>query len=465
MLRHMYFWREALSLGRHGKSSRSANTHPVNRSRSVARVWAAVTVGLPLAIFAEPAAAEVSDPATGYILNTLLLLVCGALVMFMAAGFAMLEAGTVRAKSVTAICAKNISLYSLAGIAFYFCGYQLMYGTSIGGLFAWPGPWNGDDVAALNGSDVSGHASAADWFFQMVFVATAASVVSGALAERVRFWAFAAATLLLAAIIYPVIGHWTWGGGWLSDLGFKDFAGSTIVHSVGGWAALAGIAILGPRTGRFGVDGKPVTFPPSSVPYITLGTFILWLGWFGFNGGSQLSLSSVEDAVAVANIFVNTNAAAAAGVVIVAGASWYVKGKIDLPLMLNGALAGLVSITAEPAAPSVTGSLAIGGIGGLIMMAVTAAMERFKLDDAVGAVPVHLAAGIWGTLAVAFSNPDATFASQTIGIIATGLFTGLAALIVWSSIHAFFGARLDDAAEEVGGDLAEFGLRSHSLET
>lgn len=420
-------------------------------------------IGMPSTALADATSTAISDAATGYVLNTLFLLFCGALVMFMAAGFAMLEAGTVRSKSVTAICAKNISLYSLAGIAFFVCGYQVMYGESIYGFLGSLDVWKADDTAAMSGAEVSGYASSADWFFQMVFVATAASVVSGALAERVRFWAFALATLALAGFIYPVVGHWTWGGGWLSELGFSDFAGSTIVHSVGGWVALAGIIVLGSRKGRFDVGVKPSAFAPSSVPYITLGTFILWLGWFGFNGGSQLSFSSVEDAIAVSNIFVNTNVAAAAGVVTVAAVSWIKRGKVNVPLMLNGALAGLVSITAEPVAPSVAGAMAIGAVGAIVMIAVTCILERLALDDAVGAVPVHLGAGIWGTLAAAISNPEVSLLVQFVGISAIGVFTFVMASMLWGSIHALIGARLDSFAEETGGDLAEFGLRSHSL--
>ncbi len=463
MTKH-YFPRRAARKARPASHTNDNGTNAVPTNPVAWRRWA---FSAPLMLIgstqAGPAEAAIADAETAYVLNTLFLLVCGALVMFMAAGFAMLEAGTVRAKSVTAICAKNISLYAMAGIAFFACGYQVMYGTSVMGLFGLPGVWHGDDAAALAGTSLSGHATAADWFFQMVFVATAASVVSGALAERVKFWAFAVATLILSAIVYPVIGHWTWGGGWLSALGFADFAGSTIVHSVGGWVALAGIAILGPRAGRFMSDGKAVAFPPASVPYVTLGTFVLWLGWFGFNGGSQLSFSSVDDAVTVANIFVNTNAAAAAGVVTAAIASWFLRGKIDLPLMLNGALAGLVSITAEPVAPSMAGSLMIGSVGALVMMAAAALLERYHLDDAVGAIPVHLAAGIWGTLAVAISNPDATFSAQIIGVIATGLFTCVTAFAFWGAIHVVAGARLAAEDERTGSDLTEFGLRGHNL--
>ena len=419
--------------------------------------------GLVASFAAGPAFAMGPEAAeTGYLLNTLFLLLCGVLVMFMAAGFAMLEAGSVRSKSVTMICAKNVALYAVAGIAFYLTGYQVMYGETILGLVGWPGLWSADDSAALAGTDLAGHASAADWFFQMVFVATAASVVSGALAERVRFWPFAIATLAMAAMVYPIVGHWTWGGGWLSQMGFTDFAGSTIVHSVGGWATLIGIAVLGARKGRFGPDGKAVAIPPSSVPYVTLGTFILWFGWFGFNGGSQLSFSSAEDAVAVANIFVNTNAAAAAGLVTTAMASRLLGSKIDLPLMLNGALAGLVSITAEPLAPSVAGALAIGAVGAMVMMAAARVLERLRLDDAVGAIPVHLAAGAWGTIAVAFSNAEASLAVQALGVVAVGAFVGVAFWIFWTLIDLVAGARLEEAQEHTGGDIAEFGLSAHN---
>ncbi|NKB57451.1 MAG: ammonium transporter [Alphaproteobacteria bacterium] len=412
----------------------------------------------PHALAADPTAAE-----TGFLLNNLFVLLCGALVMFMAAGFAMLEAGMVRSKSVATICMKNISLYALAGIAFFLSGYSLMYGDSVAGVIGSVGMWQGDDKAVLAG-DLSGNlAPATDWFFQMVFVATAASVVSGALAERVRFWAFAGFTMLLAGLIYPVIGHWTWGGGWLSELGFVDFAGSTIVHSVGGWAALVGTVLLGARRGRFDKNGRPRVMLPSSLPYVTLGTFVLWLGWFGFNGGSQLSFSSIADAVAVANIFVNTNAAAAGGVVVMAAASQFVLGRLDLPLILNGALAGLVSITAEPVAPTIWQAMLIGAAGALVMMAAARLLETLKLDDVVGAVPVHLAAGIWGTLAVALTNAEASFAVQAVGVLAVGIVAIVGSLAAWLLLKVTVGIRLGREQEDSGADLAEVGLRAHNF--
>ena len=420
---------------------------------------------LAVALATGPASAtELADATGAYLLNTLFLLICGALVMFMAAGFAMLEAGSVRNRSVTAVCAKNVALYAVAGVVFYLFGYQAMYGESLSGLIGIPGIWHADDASALSGADLSGHASGADWFFQMVFVATAASVVSGALAERVRFWAFVASTVVLAAVIYPAVGHWTWGGGWLASLGFADFAGSTIVHSVGGWVALTGIVILGPRLGRFGPTGQPLALAPSSLPYVTLGTFILWLGWFGFNGGSQLSFSTVEDAVAVSNIFVNTNAAAAAGVLAMAIVSFARSGKMDLPLMLNGALAGLVSITAEPAAPGMAASMAIGAVGALAMLGATRLLEGLGLDDAVGAIPVHLAAGAWGTIAVAFSNPDASLAVQALGVVAVGGFAATVSWVVWTVIDGLMGAGLPREQQKDGCDLTEFGMPAYKFD-
>ena len=427
-----------------------------------------LTVGLTTAALltlAQPALAAAPTAAeTGFILNNLFVLVCGVLVMFMAAGFAMLEAGTVRSKSVAVICTKNIALYAIAGIMFYLSGYALMYGDSLAGLVGSWSLWQADDSAVAAGDLSAGLASSTDWFFQMVFVATAASVVSGALAERVRFWAFATFTLVLAAAIYPMVGHWTWGGGWLSQLGFHDFAGSTIVHSVGGWAALAGIILVGARRGRFDRNGEPQVMLPSSLPTVTLGTFILWLGWFGFNGGSQLGFSSAEDAVTVANIFVNTNAAAAAGVATVAIASQLIYGRLDLPLILNGALAGLVSITAEPVAPTVGQAMLIGAAGALVMMTATRLLEAARLDDVVGAVPVHLAAGAWGTIAVALTNTEANIFVQALGVAAVGAFVMAAAFAVWLGLKVTTGIRLSRSNEDTGGDLIEVGLPAYNVQ-
>ena len=397
----------------------------------------------------------------GYLFNTLLLLICGVLVMFMAAGFAMLEAGMVRSKSVAVILAKNISLYAVAGVMFLVVGYQLMYGDSESMLYGLFEMWSPAESA---GADVAaGQPSVASWFFQMVFVATAASVVSGALAERVKFWPFVIFVVGLTGFLYPIVGHWTWGGGWLAQLGFADFAGSTIVHSVGGWAALAGIMLLGARRGRFDDNGRPQVLAPSSLPIVTLGTFILWLGWFGFNGGSQLAFSSTADAFAVATIFANTNAAAAGGVIAVTIASQLFSRRLDLTLMLNGALAGLVSITAEPLAPTLGQSVLIGAIGGLLMIVGTRMLENLLLDDVVGAIPVHLVGGVWGTLAVVISNPDADFWVQATGIAAIGIFMFVTSYTLWFVMRRTMGIRLKRHHEHEGGDLVEVGMRAYNL--
>ena len=442
-----------------GTSTAPASRNLVIVMLKLKRNLAAILAGLgltPLALADTGINAEV-----GYLFNTLLLLVCGVLVMFMAAGFAMLEAGMVRSKSVAVILAKNITLYSVASVMFFLLGYQLMYGDSLAGIVGELGLWSPAESGNANFS--SEQPSVASWFFQMVFVATAASVVSGALAERVKFWPFVIFVVVLTGILYPVVGHWTWGGGWLAGLGFTDFAGSTIVHSVGGWAALAGIILLGARRGRFDVDGKPVVLAPSSLPMVTLGTFILWLGWFGFNGGSQLAFSSAADAYAVATIFGNTNAAAAGGVIAAAIASQLVYRRLDLSMMLNGALAGLVSITAEPLAPTLGQAVLIGAIGGVFMMIGTRALENLQLDDVVGAIPVHLVAGIWGTLAVCITNPDADFQIQLIGIGAIGAFAFGLSYLLWTAMRFTTGIRLRSHHENEGGDLAEIGMRAYNL--
>ena len=442
----------------------SAATAIIERMIEMKRLFFVLASGT---VLASPLQVQAGSPGmpdeTAFLLNTLFLLICGVLVMFMAAGFAMLEAGMVRSKSVAMILVKNIAVYALASVAFYIVGFELMYGESFAGLIGRFLLWIPDDSDAL-GSDLSaGRASSAGWFFQMVFVATAASVVSGALAERVRFWAFAIFTVALTGLIYPVVGHWTWGGGWLAELGFRDFAGSTIVHSVGGWAALTGIVLLGPRHGRFAADGTPQDIPPSSLPHVTLGTFILWLGWFGFNGGSQLAFSSVTDAVAVADIFVNTNAAAAGGVVASLCASQVLLRRLDLPCILNGALAGLVSITAEPLLPSLGQALVIGGVGALLMMAGIRLLEAVRLDDVVGAIPVHLIAGAWGSLAVAITNPEATLIAQAIGVLTVGVFVGATSFAAWYAMKRTIGIRLCRQCEERGGDLVEGGRRAYNL--
>lgn len=411
---------------------------------------------------AVEAVAKVSE--TTYIFNTLLFLICGFLVMFMAAGFAMLEAGMVQSKSVAVILTKNIGLYSIAGIMFYIFGYNLMYMDVNGGYFGTLQVWSADDSAAAAGDFSAGYAASSDWFFQMVFVATTASIISGTLAERVKLWPFFIFTAILTAFIYPISGSWKWGAGWLDELGFQDFAGSTLVHSVGGWAALTGCMLLGPRIGRFAKDGTSTPIPSSSFPLVAMGTFILWLGWFGFNGGSQLALGSGADAIAIANIFVNTNIAAAGGVIAVVALSSMLSKRVNLPLVLNGALAGLVSITAEPLTPTGIEALFIGAIGGVLMVGATKLLETMKIDDVVGAIPVHLVAGIWGTLVVPFTNSDATYYVQAVGIASIGLFTTVVSFVLWAILKYTVGIRLDWSKEEEGGDVHEIGVRAYNLE-
>jgi ammonium transporter, Amt family len=403
-------------------------------------------------------------PETQFIFNTLSFLMHGFLVMWMAAGFAMLEAGLVRKRSVGTQLLKNIAVYSVAGILFYLIGYNLMYTGVDGGYFGSFAIWSPDDGAALaeTGAELAGgYAASSDWFFQMVFVATAASIVSGTLAERIRVWPFLAFSAVLTGFLYPITGSWQWGGGWLSELGFSDFAGSTLVHSVGGWAALAGVLLLGARKGKFGPDGQVYPMLGSSLPLATLGTCILWLGWFGFNGGSQLAMGSAADAVAIANIYVNTNLAAAGGVLASMALTQIIYRKIDLTMVLNGAIAGLVSITAEPLAPSPGLAVLIGAVGGVLAVLAVPLLYKLKIDDVVGAIPAHLVAGVWGTIAVPLSNPDTSFATQLVGIVAIGTFTFIASLIVWSVLKATVGIRLTDEDEQTGIDQVELGMEAY----
>ncbi|MGI9490681.1 MAG: ammonium transporter [Geminicoccaceae bacterium] len=416
--------------------------------------------------FTGTAKAEDAAPAaeTAYIFNSLSFLMHGFLVMFMAAGFCLLEAGLVRKRSVATQLLKNVALYSLAGIMFYLVGYNLMYMGVDGGYLGSFALWGADDSAALaeTGADFSsGYAASSDWFFQMVFVAATASIVSGAMAERVRVWPFLTFAAVLTGILYPISGSWQWGGGWLAEMGFSDFAGSTIVHSVGGWAALAGIIVLGARKDKYGPNGRVNPMLGSSLPLATIGTFILWLGWFGFNGGSQLAMGSAADVVAIANIYINTNMAACGGVLTAMALSEILYKKIDLTMVLNGALAGLVSITAEPLAPTPGISIAIGAVGGALVVFAVPLLDKMKLDDVVGAIPVHLVAGIWGTLAVPFSNGDASFVTQFIGVAAYGAFTFIASLILWSLLKAIVGIRLTDEDETVGIDQVELGMEAY----
>jgi len=412
---------------------------------------------------AEEAAETVAGvtPEVAFIFNTLLFLMSGFLVMFMAAGFAMLEAGLVRKRSVGTQCLKNVSLYSLAGILYFLVGYNLMYAGVDGGwigTFAWFSP---DDSGALAGDFGLGYAAGSDWFFQMVFVATAASIVSGTVAERVKVFPFLIFVVLLTGILYPITGSWVWGGGWLAEMGFSDFAGSTLVHSVGGWAALAGAILLGARNGKFGRDGQVHPMPGSSLPLATLGTFILWLGWFGFNGGSQLAMGSGADAIAISQIFMNTNLAAAGGVVAAMLTCQALYKKTDLTLVLNGAIGGLVAITAEPLAPSLGAALIIGAVGGILVVLSVPLLDKLKIDDVVGAIPAHLVCGIWGTLVVPVTNADASFATQITGIVAIGLFTLIASLIVWGVLKYTTGIRIHDEDEDRGIDQVELGMEAY----
>ena len=395
-----------------------------------------------------------------YIFNTLLFLISGVLVMWMAAGFAMLESGLVTSKSVSAICAKNIGLYSIAGLMFWVVGYNLAYGIPEGGYIGSFTAWS--DASAID----TGYSDGSDWFFQMVFCATTVSIVSGTLAERIKIWPFFLFAAILTGFIYPIEMGWQWGGGWLSAIGFSDFAGSTLVHAAGGAAALAGAIVLGPRIGRFGAKGevKPLEpFAASSVPLATLGVFILWMGWFGFNGGSQLAAGTLEDITSVATIFINTNIAAAGGVMTAAILSRLIGGKTDVILMLNGAIAGLVAITAEPLAPSPLLAIVIGSIGGAVMFFSTKLLFSLKIDDVVGAIPAHFFAGIWGTLAVPMSNSDTNFSSQFIGVLAVTIFVFIVSLIVWKILAVTTGIRISKDAEKLGTDKAEIGVIAYGI--
>ena len=437
------------------------------------RVPAALgAAGAALVLILLPAQAHAAlDAESQFVLNSFSFLIWGALVMWMCAGFTMLESGSVRTKNASVICLKNIGLYSIAGLAFYLVGYNIMYvGVDEGGwfgTFTFLYGTTGDEIALLGGDESagaavidSGYSTMSDWFFQMVFVATTASIVSGTLAERVKLWSFFVFIAVLTAIIYPVIGSWTWGGGWLSDMGFQDFAGSTIVHSTGGWAALAGAIVVGARRGKFRKDGSVKSTPPSNVPAVTLGVFILWLGWFGFNGGSQLALGGAVDAVAISNILSNTNLAAAAGVMAAISLSRPILGRVDLLAGLNGAIAGLVAITAGPDIVDHYWAIIIGAVGGGVCVAGIKAMERMKIDDVVGAVPAHLFAGIWGTLAVCIAA-GGDFLVQLTGVVAIGIFVFASSFVVWLVIDKTISARISPNIEYLGQDVAELGIEAY----
>ncbi len=419
------------------------------------------------------------DPELQFVLNTFSFLVWGALVMWMCAGFTMLESGSVRTKNVSMICLKNMGLYAIAGIMYFFIGYNLMYvdvGSWIGSLTLFYGP-TGEEVALLDamGRDEpsaeaitaatekvlqSDYATMSDWFFQMVFVATTASIVSGALAERVKLWTFFVFVILLTGAIYPLVGAWTWGGGWLGAMGFKDFAGSTIVHSTGGWAALAGAIVVGARRGKFRTDGSVKATPPSNIPIVTLGVFILWFGWFGFNGGSQLALGGTADAVAISHILVNTNLAGAAGFLVALVIQRPLLGRVDLMAGLNGALAGLVSITAGPDFAAHYWAVIIGAVGGVVCVAGLRLLDLLKVDDVVGAIPVHLFAGIWGTLATCIVA-GGHLGVQFLGVVAVGMYVFVISWLVWTGLKQVMELRVSPAVEELGQDAGELGIEAY----
>jgi Amt family ammonium transporter len=402
---------------------------------------------------------------TSYILTTLLFLIGGFLVFWMAAGFAMLEAGLVRSKNVTMQLTKNISLFSIAAIMYWLVGFGIMYPADWI-IEGWLGPFFAitslEPVGVAPADTALDYASVgSDFFFQLMFCATTASIVSGTLAERIKLWPFLVFVVVLTGFIYPIEASWQWGGGWLSEAGFSDFAGSTLVHAAGGFAALAGAIILGPRIGKYGKDGKVNPMPGSNLALATLGTFILWLGWFGFNGGSQLAMGSVGDVADVSRIFANTNMAAAAGAIAALILTQVMYGKVDLTMVLNGALAGLVSITAGPLDPSLFGALWIGAVGGVIVVLTVPMLDKMKIDDVVGAIPVHLIAGFWGTLAVPFYTEGTSFGTQILGFASIGAFVFVTSLIVWLILKAVMGLRVSEEDEINGLDVSELGMEAY----
>jgi len=419
------------------------------------------------AIAQEAAVAVPTDSV--FILNSLLFLIGGFLVFWMAAGFSMLEAGLVRSKNVTMQLTKNMGLFGFACIAYYLIGYNLMYplGTwAVDGMLS--GVWGVAvlevvGVTASGADDYSYASTGSDFFFQLMFCAATASIVSGALAERVKLWPFLIFTVVLTGVIYPLQASWKWGGGFLDAMGFLDFAGSTVVHSVGGWAALAGALILGPRIGKYTKDGRTVPFMASNLPLATLGTFILWMGWFGFNGGSQLAMGSIGDVADISRIFANTNAAAAGGLITAMLLTQLIYKKPDLTMILNGALAGLVAITAEPLTPTLGQSTLIGAIGGAIVVFGVPLLDRLKIDDVVGAIPVHLMAGIWGTIAVVFTNGDASLGTQLYSIVVVGVFTFALSGLIWFILKATVGIRVSEEDEITGLDISELGMPAYDI--
>ena len=401
-----------------------------------------------------------------YALDTFYFLVMGAFVMWMAAGFSMLEAGLVRAKSTTEILTKNISLYAIASVMYMLVGYNIMYpGDGVNAF--WPGidfllsgaDNSAAEVAGSNGDTY--YSNLSDFFFQVVFVATAMSIISGAVAERMKLWSFLLFAIFMCGFIYPMQGYWKWGGGFLDMAGFSDFAGSGVVHLCGATAALAGVLLLGPRLGKYKKDGTSVAIPGANLPLATLGTFILWLGWFGFNGGSELKVSDVGEANAVAMVFVNTNMSAAGGVIAALIMAKVLFGKADLSMALNGAIAGLVAITAEPLTPTPILATLIGAIGGVLVVFSIITLDRFKIDDPVGAISAHGIVGIWGLMAVVLSNPEASLGAQLYGTGVIILWTFFASFIVWWIIKMIFGIRINEQEETQGADISECGMEAY----
>ena len=400
-----------------------------------------------------------------YGLDTFYFLICGALVMWMAAGFAMLESGLVRSKNSTEILTKNVALYAIASVMYMLVGYHIMYSSPEGGILPSLGLLLGDehavDVVAAGGEDAPYYSARADFFFQVVFAATCMSIVSGAVAERMKLWAFLAFAVVMTGFIYPIQGFWKWGSGFLNEAGFLDFAGSGVVHMAGATAALAGVLLLGARKGKYGPNGQINAIPGANLPLATLGMFILWMGWFGFNGGSQLKISTIEDANAVANVFVNTNMSAAGGLIAALIVARILFGKADLTMALNGALAGLVAITAEPLTPSALMASLIGGVGGVLVVFSILALDKLKIDDPVGAISVHGVVGIWGLLAVCLTNSDASLGAQLLGIGAIFAWVFVASLVVWSLIKLLIGLRVSEEEEYEGVDIAECGMEAY----
>ncbi|MEJ2464909.1 MAG: ammonium transporter [Candidatus Thiodiazotropha sp.] len=401
-----------------------------------------------------------------YALDTFYFLVTGALVMWMAAGFAMLEAGLVRAKNTAEILTKNVVLYAIACIMYMLMGYNIMYPADGNGIipvldltFMFGGDNSVEEVLASNGDTY--YSGMSDFFFQVVFVATAMSIVSGAVAERMKLWAFLVFAVVMTGVIYPMQGYWKWGGGFLDAAGFSDFAGSGVVHLCGASAALAGVILLGARKGKYTADGRVNAIPGANMPLATLGTFILWLGWFGFNGGSELVVSNIDEANAVAAVFVNTNAAAAGGVVAALLTARALFGKADLTMALNGALAGLVAITAEPLTPTPIEATLIGAVGGLLVVFAIITMDKIKIDDPVGAISVHGVVGMWGLIAVPLTNADTNFGSQLMGLGVIFAWTFVASFIVWLIIKLVMGIRVSEEEEYEGVDLGECGLEAY----